>query len=337
MDHHLRIPVLIRAAALSAAATLAFGCASAPPSQTPAQSLPPMPDFVPAVVGPGDVLQVSFFESGAVYPDAYRVRPGDVLSITVLDHPELESARVLVLPDGAISAPGVQRLVAVGRTLEEIGAELRERYAALRIRDPKATVSVIQADNRAEALLRAGFGGGSRDLLITVDPAGYIDLPYIAPIQSGRPLGEIQAEIREAYLQEFDGRIEATVNLRERTPPRVFVFGEVNNPGDVAFSQPLTVVQAIASAGGVMNTADRDEVRLFRLRSDGEFEVRELNFRRDVGRFADRAGAQFIMQPNDVVYVPQSGIAIANVAIEQYIRNMMPNNLGLALTYRVDD
>ena len=72
----------------------------------------------------------------------YQVGPGDQLEINVWRNPEL-SARVPVRPDGRITSPLIEDLVAVGKTPAELGREIEERLKKY-IRDPTVTVLVTQ-------------------------------------------------------------------------------------------------------------------------------------------------------------------------------------------------
>ncbi len=72
----------------------------------------------------------------------YQIGPGDQLEINVWRNPEL-SARVPVRPDGRITSPLIEDMVAVGKTPAELGREIEERLKKY-IRDPTVTVLVSQ-------------------------------------------------------------------------------------------------------------------------------------------------------------------------------------------------
>lgn len=70
----------------------------------------------------------------------YVVGPGDVLNINVWRNPEL-SATVPVRPDGKVSAPLVDELVAQGKTSQEIARDIEKALGKF-VRDPVVTVIV---------------------------------------------------------------------------------------------------------------------------------------------------------------------------------------------------
>ena len=100
-------------AAGTAAALVIGGCSSAPP-------LPPAP---PASASPSA---------------EYRIGPGDKLNIFVWRNPEL-TVSVPVRPDGRLSIPLVEDVVAIGKTPSGLARELEQRLAKY-IKEPVVTV-----------------------------------------------------------------------------------------------------------------------------------------------------------------------------------------------------
>ncbi|MGL4236951.1 polysaccharide biosynthesis/export family protein [Tabrizicola sp.] len=79
----------------------------------------------------------------------YRIRPGDVLQIEVLEDPTLNRSAI-VLPDGQISIPVAGTIRVSGRSIEQIQAELASRLASGFATTPTVFVTVSAlAERRA--------------------------------------------------------------------------------------------------------------------------------------------------------------------------------------------
>jgi polysaccharide export outer membrane protein len=112
------LSTVLRAGVLAVLAALAAGCSSFPSTS----SLPPAPQ-------------------AAAAPDySYVIGPGDILNIVVWRNPDL-SLSVPVRPDGKVSAPLVDELVAQGKTSSEVARDIEKKLATF-VRDPVVTVIV---------------------------------------------------------------------------------------------------------------------------------------------------------------------------------------------------
>ncbi len=308
-------------------------CATAPPIVSS-----PMPAADPDVhvdrpLSIGDVVVIDYFPSALLEGAPYAVGPGDVLRIDVFDHPELSRERVLVLPDGHISAPLVNRLAVAGMNVQQIAQQLATFYRQRKILEPVVTVSVEQADARIAALMRSVTREGrSEPIQIVVDDLGYLDLAFIGQVSTNQPFGAVRREVIERYRQQFGQRLNVTVNLRSRQPPVVYVLGEVVNPGGVNYTYGLTPLMAVGGAGGFKVTALPSDVRVYRYRDNGSLDQWTLDLGANLSE-GNRAASPLRLAPRDVVYVQKSGVALANVAIDQYIRQMVPFQLGIGATY----
>jgi len=96
--------------------------------------------------------------------------------------------------------------------------------------------------------------------------------------------------------------------------------GEVENPGFVSLAKPMSAVQAVLERGGFGRGADMTKVTIIS-HVEGKSVVRELNLRRD-----DKEGVPIeeSLNPDDVVFVPKTGIAAANAWVEQWIDGLTP-------------
>ncbi len=95
------------------------------------------------------------------------------------------------------------------------------------------------------------WGGVSQRLVRTVDREGRIVLPEAGPLAvSGRTLGEVQQSVQQLLRTQFQD-ISADVSLSKLRTVRVYVVGEVAEPGAYDISSLSTSLNALFAAGGV--------------------------------------------------------------------------------------
>jgi polysaccharide export outer membrane protein len=133
-----------------------------------------------------------------------------------------------------------------------------------------------------------------------VRPDGKISLPLAGEVDAA---GKTPAELQQGLSKVLSPYIRdaaVAVLVREINGPRVFVLGEVTRPGGFPLRGPVSVVQAIALAGGRTEFGGDDVVWL-RAKPDGTTERVELSFR-DLVK-GEAAGALWL-RGGDVLYVP---------------------------------
>ncbi|MGH7804972.1 MAG: polysaccharide biosynthesis/export family protein, partial [Candidatus Binatia bacterium] len=115
---------------------------------------------------------------------------------------------------------------------------------------------------------------------------------------------------------------QIVVSILEYAPRTVYVAGEVGRPGPIPYRRGLTPVQAIAQAGGLRTTALAESVVL--VRPTGT-EGRTISRTLDVESVM-KGGARepLFLAPHDVVFVPRTGIAEANVWMDQHFTQLFP-------------
>ena len=94
------------------------------------------------VLAPAPATWAQNVDRAEVAPD-YRIGPGDSLRIFVFQNEELSST-VPVRPDGKISTPLVEDMIAVGKTPTQLARDI-EKSLAVYVKSPKVNVVVMQA------------------------------------------------------------------------------------------------------------------------------------------------------------------------------------------------
>ncbi|MFA4985614.1 MAG: SLBB domain-containing protein [Candidatus Brocadiia bacterium] len=105
------------------------------------------------------------------------------------------------------------------------------------------------------------------DGVYLVSDDGTVDFPEIGTIPAGgKTAAEAATAIREGLQKQYLSRATVRVSVSKYTPVRYFVLGMVRNPG--AFEIPpgssVSLLQALAFAGGVLETADTSAINIIR-------------------------------------------------------------------------
>jgi polysaccharide export outer membrane protein len=98
-----------------------------------------------------------------------------------------------------------------------------------------------------------------------------------------------------------------TFELRDFQKPRFVVGGEVDKPGQFELRGRITVLEAIAMAGGFKNSAKHSDVVLFRRYDETRAVTRVINAKQLAK--ADRIQEDPDLRPGDFLFVPQNKIS----------------------------
>ena len=157
---------------------------------------------------------------------------------------------------------------------------------------------------------------------VVVRPDGRISLPVVDEVQAaGLTPSELNTLITQIYAQELRKPM-VTVIVKTFTSQRVYVGGEVGKPGVVELRAGMTALHAVIEAGGFKDTAKPESTIV--VRSGPEVDA-PIPMRIDLEGSIDGAttNGDILLQPFDVVYVPKSAIANANLFMQQYIRGIL--------------
>ena len=136
---------------------------------------------------------------------------------------------------------------------------------------------------------------------LPVRPDGFISLPMVGEVRAeGRTPVELSDEIRgslKPYVQEP----RVTVIVREVNSSRVFITGEVAHPGAYPLRGRVSILQAIALAGGFTDFADRDAIVVLR-RSAADGTTIPVSYRELVED--SKRVEPLVLRPGDTIVVP---------------------------------
>lgn len=244
----------------------------------------------------------------AVGPD-YRIGTDDVLAISVWDQKDLDQV-VSVRPDGKISLPLVGEMEVGGLTVADLAARLTAQYSKT-VRGAQVTVSVREIRSRTVFFLGGVVRPGPMQLtqeLTVLQALSSVGGPIAtADLESAFVLrGQKRIPVNLLTILQ-KGDMSQNVNLQPGdtvvvpNADSVYVLGEVKTPGQVKYTKGLTVMTAIAGAGGFTPLASARRVTV--VRGDGaKREVLRVNVN-DI--MSDPEYRDVPLKPNDVITVPQ--------------------------------
>lgn len=155
-----------------------------------------------------------------------------------------------------------------------------------------------------------------------VQPDGKITAALAGQVTAA---GMTTAKLEELLKERTSDQLrdpEVAVNISKFADRNVYIGGEVAKPGLVRYRKGLTPLQAVIASGGFLDSARADSVVLIRSGdSPNDYVSRKLNLTESV---AESIKEPLFLAPHDVVYVPKTGIAEANLWVKQHISDLLP-------------
>ena len=156
---------------------------------------------------------------------------------------------------------------------------------------------------------------------LTVRPDGKISLQLVDEVQAA---GLTPSKLDDMLTQKYSSELKKpmiTVIVKSFEGQRIYVGGEVNRQGLITIAGNMTPLQAVLNAGGFKETASPESAIIIRKGPENKPVPIAMNL--DEAMHGKSGSADFLLQPDDVVYVPKSAIAKANKFVNQYIENLL--------------
>lgn len=148
------------------------------------------------------------------------------------------------------------------------------------------------------------FGVEDLKRTVRVNTAGSITLPLVGMLQvAGLTATEAELIIATRYGADFLQNPQVSVFIKEFTTQRVTIDGAVNKPGIYPLTGQITLLRALALAGGGGQLANMEEVMLFRATPLGPQEVLKY----DVKKIRNGEMEDPMLKADDLVVVNRSG------------------------------
>ncbi len=178
---------------------------------------------------------------------------------------------------------------------------------------------------------------------VTVRPDGMISLQLVDDVKAaGLTPAQLDEKLTDLYIDKIPDKPDISVIVREFSDNRIYVAGEVTRPGELGLKNKMTVLQAITAAGGFKDTANRHTILVVRQDENGLSNVYRLDLSGAglANAAKDGSGVNGRLRPRDTVFVVKSGIAEADLIMDQFVRQLLLFNgvsLGVMGTYELHD
>lgn len=252
-------------------------------------------------------------ERGQADERTYTLGPHDLITISVFGVDELNT-KVRVSGTGTITLPLLGEIPVEGLSPAQLELKLAKLLEKEYLKNAQVTVFIEEYRSKKVSVIGA-----------VQNPGNYEILGKETLLQMVSRAGGLtdRASDRIVVIRGEESRVIDLDELMTKGPPElniplepgdivnvpherfidVYIFGEVRNPGTLKLkkSGETTLLKAIAQAGGFTTRARRGAVRVTR-KQNGE----ELKFKVNIKKILQGKNSPFILEHNDVVYVPES-------------------------------
>lgn len=253
--------------------------------------------------------QTSPSASAASAPKAEAVLGvGDTLKITVYQNPDLTVDGGRISETGQINFPLIGNVTIGGLTIsaaeQKIAKQLRDGGFVLR---PQVSILVNQIRSSVISVLgQVGKPGrypietvGAKVSEMVATAGGVVpggaDVVTLVGTRNGRPIRldvDLPA-ILQSGKSELDIPVENGDIIYADRAPSAYIYGEVQRPGQFKLERGMTLMQALAQAGGLTARGTQRGIKVHRRDASGAVSITELDLNDPVGR-------------DDVIYVKES-------------------------------
>lgn len=224
-------------------------------------------------------------------PAEYRLGAGDVVRVSVFQSPEL-TLETRITEAGLVSLPllGSVRLGGLSVTAAEklIADGLRTGNF---VRNPQVTLVVMQVrGNQASVLGQVNRPGRYpievadmrlTDLLAMAGgtAASGSDVVILSGSRNGQAF-RLEVDLPSVFAARSDPKLNPLILNGDTVwvdrQPMIYIYGEVNRPGPLRLERGMTLMQALATGGGLNARGTERGIRVHRKAADGKVQIVEL-------------------------------------------------------------
>jgi len=139
----------------------------------------------------------------------------------------------------------------------------------------------------------------SKAVFVRID--GKISLPLIGDIQAADTTATILAKTISEKLAKFVESPNVTVILAESKSKVYYILGQIKTPGEFLITQPITVLQSIGRAGGLLEWAKKSKIMIVSKPGSSK----KINyFDYDAFLAGGNIGQNITINPGDTIVIP---------------------------------
>jgi polysaccharide export outer membrane protein len=237
----------------------------------------------------------------------YVLGPGDIIRITVFQNPDLTTearvseSGVITFPlVGGVKVGGLTVPSAEGAIAEQLrtgGFVLQPQVGILPLQIRGNQVAVLGHVNRPGRYPLETLDTRLSDMLATaggISPTGADEVVLVGE-RGGQPL-RVTVNIPQVFAAgDFskDLRLAGGDRIYVQRAPMFYIYGQVNRPGAFRLEDGMTVMQGLATGGGITLRGTEKGVQIHRRDAEGALQVLE-------------PGLSSVLRPDDVIYVRES-------------------------------
>lgn len=236
------------------------------------------------VLGPGDVVRVSVYQNQDLTLETRITESG------AISYPLLGQVRL-----GGLSVPQAEKVIADGLKNGNFVRQPQVSILVTQVRGNQA--SVLGMVNRPGRYPIEQTGMRLSELLATAGgiAQGGSDQVVLSGMRDRKPLRVV---IDVPLLFAESGGVNDPVIANGDTVyvermPMVYIYGEVQRPGAMRLERDMTVLQGLASGGGLTQRGTEKGLRLHRRGADGKVQILQ-------------PGMNDLLQNGDVIYLRES-------------------------------
>ncbi|MFZ0416775.1 MAG: polysaccharide biosynthesis/export family protein [Candidatus Sulfotelmatobacter sp.] len=249
---------------------------------------------------------------------ALRLGPGDLIEVGVYNVPEL-TTKARIGNSGDVYLPLIDYVHVSDLTVEEAQALIEKRLQdGGFVRGAHVTIFLDESASQGVTILgevaRPGIypAVGNRKLYDLISAAGGFSASAgrkVSIIRQHDPAAPITVSLPRNLADDLQDNVEILPGDMITVPraPIIYVVGDVGRPaGLLVDNGSLTVLQALALAGGTNHTAKMGSVRIIRKGPTGMTETRV-----PLKKMLEAKAPDMNLQADDILFVPLSGVRMA--------------------------